>query len=396
MAGSYTGYKQTFPFSNIHNAYKEFKKTLFEPPHFLYPARYEGKGIIVNQKEKTQPGVNLITGIWENKEDSHGYEVGARLYSDEGTLLHKWEVKSPEILQNTQRAPSYIHSSLLFPNGDIILVMEYNTLLKLDKDSNILWKLPIPTHHTLSLDEEGNIWTLKYKELPPTEFSFGKPIGDDVIIKLSPDGQILKEISLYNAIIQSDYAGLLRQRAGDLLHTNNVEVLSKKKADAFPLFNAGDILVSSRTIHTVYVIDQETKKIKWSLTHPFIGQHDPDFTDDGKILVFDNHSDWVDPAAEKKGSRILLIDPVSKEIEVVYGQKEGEHFYTAGGGKLQQLQNGNLLITEARSGRVFEITPEKEIVWDWIAPKWQGGYVSEILEGTRYPEEAANFTKHTE
>jgi len=35
---------------------------------------------------------------------------------------------------------------------------------------------------------------------------------------------------------------------------------------------------------------------------------------------------------------------------------------------IQRLPNGNTLITEAASGRAFEVTPEKEIVWEFVSP----------------------------
>jgi hypothetical protein len=34
----------------------------------------------------------------------------------------------------------------------------------------------------------------------------------------------------------------------------------------------------------------------------------------------------------------------------------------------QRLQNGNTLITEGATGRIFEVTYEGEIVWEFISP----------------------------
>jgi hypothetical protein len=50
-----------------------------------------------------------------------------------------------------------------------------------------------------------------------------------------------------------------------------------------------------------------------------------------------------------------------------------------------------MLITESQAGRVFEITANGEVVWSWIAPRWDENNVPEILEGTRYGTEYANF-----
>jgi hypothetical protein len=122
------------------------------------------------------------------------------------------------------------------------------------------------------------------------------------------------------------------------------------------------------------------------MTSPFIDQHDPDFTEDGCITVFDNNLEMFG------GSRILRIKPSTRKVEVLYGQKENQHFYSFRCGKHQHLPNGNMLITEAVAGRVFEINASGEVVWSWIAPRWDKNHVPEILEGTRYGREYASFT----
>jgi hypothetical protein len=37
-------------------------------------------------------------------------------------------------------------------------------------------------------------------------------------------------------------------------------------------------------------------------------------------------------------------------------------------GGAQRLHNGNTLVTEANFGRLFEITPTGEVVWEYINP----------------------------
>ena len=39
-------------------------------------------------------------------------------------------------------------------------------------------------------------------------------------------------------------------------------------------------------------------------------------------------------------------------------------------GGVQRLANGNTLICESLHGRVFEVTPEGEIVWDYVCPMY--------------------------
>jgi hypothetical protein len=222
------------------------------------------------------------------------------------------------------------------------------------------------------------------------------PFFEDMIIKVSPEGIIEKEISLIDVIYKSGYTGLLRRFTGDILHLNDVEVLDNHKADAFTgVFNPGDIMVSMRHANAICIIDANTEKIKWCVVHPFFGQHDPDFTENGYITVFDNYSDWKNKSfrEKEKGSRIIRINPVTKETKIIYGWHKNQYFYTEFGGKHQQLPNQNMIITETDAGRIFEINPKGKVVWEWIVNQWDKDHAIQVMEGARYGPEYADFIK---
>jgi hypothetical protein len=243
-------------------------------------------------------------------------------------------------------------------------------------------------------DEDGSIWVCGVKlhsEHIPQFIGIKPPFWEETILKVSPEGVIEREISLLEVIYESEYHGLLRSYTGDILHLNDVEILSRQKAYAFDLFEAGDIMISMRAINTIFVIDGETERIKWSLTYPFIAQHDPDFTDDGYITVFDNHSDWQYNQFQEKGSRIVRIETSTGKATTLYGWKEDQYFYSSWYGKHQHLPNGNLLVTEPHAGRVFEINRNGEVVWNWIVSRWNKKLVPDVQEGTRYGVEYASF-----
>jgi len=42
----------------------------------------------------------------------------------------------------------------------------------------------------------------------------------------------------------------------------------------------------------------------------------------------------------------------------------------------QRLPNGNTLITEGSDGRIFEVTPQHALVWEYISPYWRQGALS--------------------
>ncbi|MGB7322227.1 MAG: arylsulfotransferase family protein, partial [Albidovulum sp.] len=176
----------------------------------------------------------------------------------------------------------------------------------------------------------------------------------------------------------------------DVMHLNDVEILSAADAPAFPMFNAGDILLSSRNLFQLWVLDGVTHKIKWQFSGPLIGQHDPDFHPDGTITVLDNRPrgeilSTADASGAPDGSRILSIDPKDSSFRVLYRSDERNTFNTPYRGKHQILENGNILITETDGGRVFEVTRDGEVVWSFVNG-WDETHIGWIMDADRYPE----------
>ena len=134
----------------------------------------------------------------------------------------------------------------------------------------------------------------------------------------------------------------------------------------------------------IAVIDPDTEKIKWSMTGPFIRQHDPDFMDNGYISVFDNKGGTRNEKT-LQASRILSINPANKTYNVLYDGSDDEPFVTLHQGNHQHLPNGNILITESTEGRIFEVNPNRDIVWSFIN-RWDEDEVILTYQATRYPE----------
>ncbi|PSQ69065.1 MAG: hypothetical protein BRD31_06445, partial [Bacteroidetes bacterium QH_2_64_26] len=67
--------------------------------------------------------------------------------------------------------------------------------------------------------------------------------------------------------------------------------LPSAMADEHPLFKSGDLVVSVKRLHLVFVFDPDSMTVKWHASDPFVAQHDPDFIGDGWIAVFDNQDD---------------------------------------------------------------------------------------------------------
>ena len=91
-----------------------------------------------------------------------------------------------------------------------------------------------------------------------------------------------------------------------------------------------------------------------------------------------------------KGSQILELDPNTLEMTVFYEGDLNDIFFTSQMGTQQLLVNGNVLVSEAEGGRAFEVTPQGDIVWEYIN-LWSEDKVAAITEAMRLPVEYFQF-----
>jgi len=131
---------------------------------------------------------------------------------------------------------------------------------------------------------------------------------------------------------------------------------------------------------------------------------------EGNILVFDNGG-WAGYGAPNPGaptgrnnalrdhSRILEFDPTTLRIVWQYTPTEAGHirmnaykFYSPTISGMQRLPNGNTMICEGDEGRVFEVTPDHETVWEFLSPyveELRGAKTAFIYRAYRAPYEWA-------
>jgi hypothetical protein len=129
----------------------------------------------------------------------------------------------------------------------------------------------------------------------------------------------------------------------------------------------GNLLLSFRNISTVIMIDRATGKVYWKLgAPPLSGQHAPVLLENGHLLLFDNGPHRLDTSLPF--SRVLEIDPKTKEIVWRYQEGIVTSFYSPRVSNAQRLPNGNTLIAEGVFGRLFEVTPDGSVVWEYVNP----------------------------
>ena len=376
------------------------------PDKMIEPARKPGDGVVLSASGRASPGVTFITGLF-------GESQGMDLIDMDGRQLHAWRVSFNRTWPNASHLDEQphdwdtpIHGALLYPNGDVVFNFSHYGMVKVDRCSNVLWKLPQPTHHSIYRDEDGNLWAPSRKAiLEPTDRlpKITAPFWEDLVVKISDAGEILEQFSILDVIYRSGQEGLLfpNGRSGpsheqnypndNITHMNDVEIFENSDTVDADIFENGDIMVSMRNLNLIVVIDPDTETIRWSRTGPYLRQHDPDFLPDGSILVFDNRMDNTNGAVFG-GSRIIAMDPAAQDVRVRYEGNGDDRFYTDIMGKHQRLPNRNVLITESQAGRAFEVTESREIVWEYIN-RWDEDEVAWISEATRYPEEYAGFAE---
>lgn len=84
---------------------------------------------------------------------------------------------------------------------------------------------------------------------------------------------------------------------------------------------------------------------------------------EGNILLFDNGGFAGYPKVTRMYSRILEFDPLTLDLVWSYQSPNFFSYYIS---SAQRLPNGNTLIDEGSTGRIFEVTPGGEIVWEYI------------------------------
>lgn len=393
VAGVYTAEKETFPYrpmkaiySDIKAVYRELTNLNARPIHWTSLKRYAGNGVTINHTKAEQNEFILLQGLFDDR-------LEIRLIDRSGRLMQRWPLQPMRIidklthLHNRPLTPWHVNmrGAIILPDGSVLATLSQITLIKLDRCGKLLWLLDKPAHHSIERNDDGSLWVPSARQHNDssqlTTKLFEPPYSEDILIKIDADGRIIEEISLVEVFVKNNAYGLLTMTGGgkptpfptirpnsrqSIFHLNDVEALPAALADDFSLFKAGDLLVSLRNRNLLMVIDPASKSIKWWAAYPWIRQHDPDWVKGGLIRVFDNHRDGTDNGSILGGSRIVEINPVNGATTILYSGNQETPFYTKWGGEQQSLEDGRIIITEAKAGRVFEIDANKDIIWEYI------------------------------
>jgi hypothetical protein len=254
----------------------------------------------------------------------------------------------------------------------------------LNKESNLLWSYRGGCHHDLCVTPEGLVYILTSEKQNLSWLGPDDHLIDNGIAVLDAQGHELRRFSLLDCLRRSAYAPLIEHlpKQGDALHANTVSLLDGSHAAANPAFRAGNVLVSFLGCDTVAVVDMDREAVVWAITGMWRAQHQPSLLPNGNLLVFDNRG-----AGDK--SRVIEVNPLTQAVAWQYPGDSGAELYSEWCGSAARLPNGNTLITETDNGRAIEVTPDGDIVWEFINPNQtvQDGVtlVSALFEVVRLP-----------
>lgn len=161
----------------------------------------------------------------------------------------------------------------------------------------------------------------------------------------------------------------------DIFHSNSIQVVPRGHPG---LWRKGDLLVCIRELDIIVVIDSESGALLWAWgAEELEAPHHATQLPDGNILLFDN-------GVRRKSSRVLQVDPAQRRILWSYDGSPPESFYSDSRGGRQQLPNGNILITETNKGRVFEVSSDKRLVWEYYDTNFRIGQGGRRERGAIY------------
>src|SRR5918996_72291 len=301
-----------------------------------------------------------VRGYYANLIDMHGL-VCHRWYSSEG-IEYAYLLPNSNLLVRTNSPQD--------AGGAERIGGSSAAILELDWESNVVWAYRNPLlHHDYERLPNGNTLVLLWERMPAELAARvkGGLISDndpaqmfgDVVKEITPDGrEVYTWKSWEHLSVEEDIICPLEERR-EWTHGNCLNVTSE-----------GDLLVSYRLTDTVGIVDKATGEFRWKWgPREIYHQHHPTWLPNGRVLLFDNGTH----RPRSTYSRVVEVDPNTNQIEWEYLGQPPISFYSTNISSAERLPNGNTLICEGAPGRIFEVTPNQEIVWEYINPFFAAG-----------------------
>ena len=293
----------------------------------------------------------------------------ANLIDMEGRVCHRWH------------HPEGITYGYLLPNGHLLFRSrmarggnegpEFGgrslSLIELDWEGNVVWQFSpsdVYLHHDFERLPSGNTLALLWAPVPVelTARVQGGYVADDdpeqmwgdLVQEITPDGRVVYEWKSWDFLDVAEDVICPMEGRKEWSHQNALNVTPE-----------GDLLVSYRQTSTVGIVEKDSGRFRWKWGPGQVNhQHHPTWLDSGRVLLFDN-------GCHRRGasrSRIIEVDPSTNEIGWEYQGSPDISFFSYNISSAERQPNGNTVICEGAPGRIFEVTPAGEIVWEYVNP----------------------------
>jgi hypothetical protein len=302
----------------------------------------------------------------------------------DGKVVAKWQPNWDDIIARTSASKwfkqvinsrvSMAMHPLVLPGGDIVFNTQ-NSLVRLGAcDNKIVWHLDEEIHHSIEFNrDKTKLWVNGVSDKGfGGNATFQNMYRDDSLMLVDLNGKVEVNLPVSDILIQNGLSTLLFGAQGliyqpDPIHLNNIT-----EAETTTRFwQAGDLLVSSRHLSTVFIYRPSTKKIVWHKQGPWLHQHAPYFVGDSKIILLDNNvvdskSGVPNFREPDKINRVMeydfATDTVTEPYRDILLQLKPK---TPTQGRVTLLDDGSIFFEETDFGRMFRGT-RSDVIWSYI------------------------------
>jgi hypothetical protein len=305
----------------------------------------------------------------------------------DGQVLHRWvpDIETVMAVANSasnervhaQAKLHYLRTNtllihpLLFNDGS--LIFQVGAIFKIDKDGRLVWVHKAMCHHSLELDEAGNVWICSYNESGRNADKYN--MTDDVIVRLSPDdGRVLFQKSIFDILLENGYSrghfficpmSDRKQNYLDYIHLNDIQPVLQDT----PYWKKGDLFLSLRNQNMVLLYRPATNRIIWQQSGPWLRQHDVNIMDSSKIGIFGNNivesSNYDDSFVDGHNVQYVYdfrTRSISTPYEALFSSLA---IRSRTQGRARVLPDGHIFVEDTNEGRSLLGDYEKAI-WTYV------------------------------
>jgi len=275
------------------------------------------------------------------------------------------------------------HDIEILPNGNFLvivwdLITELESIQLGRSDIVEVWSEKILEIEPVGTNEANIVWEWKLR--------------DHLVQDVNEQAMNYGIISEHPEKVDFNYLGDGALADGDWAHFNGISYHEETQ----------QIAITSRHFGEVWVLDHSTTTeeastgkggnynkggdILYRYGNPFayqrglpedqllIGPHSPSWTSNQSLMVFNNVYTTENSSIERwtlpldQNNEYIILDGQPFGPPQVDWRYTADNFSSKIMSSAQELANGNILICEAIDGRFFEITIDKEIVWEYINP----------------------------